>query len=464
MVQPPMVNDENSYPRSESKDSNSKNMRAGLMKLAAANNMNNMKAESKDGDVSYTKDGRARPPRSKGTFGRLLSDVTNEQKSEITVDDERVAVETQCNEALEMASEWIRQDEDEVLAAKVQQDLANEDELKRKLEVSKGESEALNVAIEERRRVQQEAQSKKEREASDVEMAKRTVLDDVEHDHDFKKLCEQDDEVAKKVHQQIQDELLAEELAEKEKNAFEKRQIASRAAESKLVASDFEVARETQIAMDVREGESRMQQEAADSKYALKVAVSSARADHRRTKRLQLVHSPVIFDNIRKVGKQWEMADAEVEDVAGGLCLTLLLPYLRDVKIKSVGLARVDLEACRIVGREEREGGLDTVDNSQYCAEFVIDGKNVRIEDKDLSFEYSSETGLLHVYVENVHLDGPIEDTPSTSTNGRSNGNNGNGRANMECKGEGNGPNNGPNGGIVSTLKNGFRRLFSRKK
>ena len=37
------------------------------------------------------------------------------------------------------------------------------------------------------------------------------------------------------------DELLAEELAEKEKNAFEKRQIASRAAESKLVASDFEV-------------------------------------------------------------------------------------------------------------------------------------------------------------------------------------------------------------------------------
>ena len=60
------------------------------------------------------------------------------------------------------------------------------------------------MAIEERRRVQQEAQSKKEREASDVEMAKRTVLDDVEHDHDFKKLCEQDDEVAKKVHQQIQ--------------------------------------------------------------------------------------------------------------------------------------------------------------------------------------------------------------------------------------------------------------------
>ena len=60
----------------------------------------------------------------------------------------------------------------------------------------------------------------------------------------------------------------------------------------------------------------------------------------------------------------------------------MLAPYLL------FRLARVDLEACRIVGREEREGGLDTVDNSQYCAEFVIDGKNVRIEDKDLSFEY----------------------------------------------------------------------------
>ena len=47
--------------------------------------------------------------------------------------------------------------------------------------------------------------------------------------------------------------------------------------------------------MDVREGESRMQQEAADSKYALKVAVSSARADHRRTKRLQLVGEYIVY-------------------------------------------------------------------------------------------------------------------------------------------------------------------------
>ena len=52
--------------------------------------------------------------------------------------------------------------------------------------------------------MQQEAQAKKEAEAADVEMAKRTVLDDVESDHEFKQLCEQDDEVAKRVHMQMQ--------------------------------------------------------------------------------------------------------------------------------------------------------------------------------------------------------------------------------------------------------------------
>ena len=119
------------------------------------------------------------------------------------------------------------------------------------------------------------------------------------------------------------------------------------------------------------------------------------------------------------MASQWENAEADVEDVAGGLCLTILLPYLRDIKLKASDSNSVDLEAFRIISSEERKQGLDTEENSQYCAEFMIDGSNVSIASNDLSFEYSSESGLLHIYVESVHLDHEIDaatDANTTST------------------------------------------------
>jgi len=128
---------------------------------------------------------------------------------------------------------------------------------------------------------------------------------------------------------------------------------------------------------------------------------------------VQLVQSTALFNTIEKIGIQWEEAEAEVEDVAGGLCLTLVLPYLRDVRLKAARNNTVDLEAFRIVGKEENDKGLATEDNSQYCAEFVIDGRNVNICNNDLSFEYSSESGLLHVYIESVHLDTPTDSASS---------------------------------------------------
>ena len=163
-----------------------------------------------------------------------------------------------------------------------------------------------------------------------------------------------------------------------------------------------------------------MTQERQDAQYALKTAIHTAREAHRRSKRLALIHSPKVFNTISKVSQQWLDADAEVEDVAGGLCLTLLLPYLRDIKVTALDRKRVDLEAYRIVGAEEQKANLATVDNSQYSAEFVIDGRNVNITNKDVSFEYSSESGLLFVYVENVHLDEGVVGEGENDKNTRS--------------------------------------------
>ena len=133
-----------------------------------------------------------------------------------------------------------------------------------------------------------------------------------------------------------------------------------------------------------------------------------------------------------------------MEDVAGGLCLTLLLPYLRDIKVGALDKKRVDLEAYRIVGTEEQKAGLATVDNSQYSAEFVIDGNNVHITDKDVSFEYSSESGLLFVYIENVHLDEANEGA--------------------DAAGVSDGTAAGSSSRVPRTSsENGFKRMFGRK-
>jgi len=45
-----------------------------------------------------------------GAFGRLLSDVTNEQQAEQCERDEKHALDLQCDDALDMASQWMQMD------------------------------------------------------------------------------------------------------------------------------------------------------------------------------------------------------------------------------------------------------------------------------------------------------------------------------------------------------------------
>ena len=91
--------------------------------------------------------------------------------------------------------------------------------------------------------------------------------------------------------------------------------------------------------------------------------------------------------------------------MAGGICMTILLPYMADIKVTIVGRRKnkVELEARRTIFAEEREAhNLDT-NSSVYAAEFVIDGAE-NMSDKDVSFDYSSESGMLHIYIDNLML------------------------------------------------------------
>ena len=43
--------------------------------------------------------------------------------------------------------------------------------------------------------------------------------------------------------------------------------------------------------------------------------------------------------------------------------------------------------------------------DSVFDIDFDIEGKPVALTQKDLSYDYTSENGMLHIYIESVHLE-----------------------------------------------------------
>ena len=169
--------------------------------------------------------------------------------------------------------------------------------------------------------------------------------------------------------------------------------------------ADFELARRTQEALNATCYIEQAEAVARDNEIAKKLSVKIAREDHRRDKKLQLLRQDKNFMDLKVLASVWAEADAEVEDVAGGICISLVLPFIQNVSCKVIGRRRnkIELQARRTIFEEEDEAQKRSVDGSVYSAEFVIDGAENML-DKDISYEYSSESGILHVYIDNLML------------------------------------------------------------
>ena len=389
-------------------------------------------------------------PRVKGgLFSSLLSDATKSIREE---GDQQVAAHLQNEEAIAVTSQWIREEMDERVAAKVAKDMQEELTRERLERARVDEKEAMNVAIEERRSMLAAAQAKRDMELSDLQTAQRTVIQDANEEYQLKEKCKEDVNYAKEVYECLQDEMLAEELQRQEEAEDKRRKdklleleradAKKAAAEQKQihdilekeyksqVERDFEVARREQIALEVSESQKKIVQEKNDTILSRKMAIKSLREEHRRKKRIALLSSNKnVFASLQTIANQWEEADADVEDVAGGLCITLLLPHMMELKVRPSGKYKVVIDATRMVGRDDEYASTE---NASYCAEYIIEGKNVSIKQEECHHEYSSETGLLHVYIDNIHLDGALGDAE-------------------------------PKKSIISNLKDNFSRLFSRK-
>ena len=56
-----------------------------------------------------------------------------------------------------------------------------------------------------------------------------------------------------------------------------------------------------------------------------------------------------------------------------------------------------------------------TAENSNFEIDFHVEGKPVALSQKDISYDYTSESGMLHVYIESVHLEDENQESGSGS-------------------------------------------------
>lgn len=446
-------------------------------------------ANKNDSNKIVGKKGEEAKPKSKGTFGSLLTDATNQIRDD---GDSALAFEAQTDEACEVVMKWIREENDAKVASELAKSLDEEDEKEKSIAIASGESAAIKIAVEERKRQKMEAQSKQEQEKLDAEFAKRCVIDEENDLLEKRKVLESDEKYVQELvrsksvdcdekpvadaktssrpRKTLSDHKLdggSSLRAESKDSGIETAAPASRdfkeskeSKESKPSSKDsydedFEFACRSQKQLRAEEIREKARQEHYDEAYSRKVAAKIARDEHERVKRLNVLSSIVSFPTHKRIAKQWLEATAEVENVLGGICITLLLPSLIKLKVRSDGQRKVTIDAHRMRQDDDKEFNRD---NSQYLAEFNIRGKDVRVQDKDMYYNYFSETGLLFIYIDRVSLDsnapGPSCNSSSSSTDSQDSSASSGSSKIGSSKGS----------SMMGNLKNGFKRIFNMEK
>jgi hypothetical protein len=162
----------------------------------------------------------------------------------------------------------------------------------------------------------------------------------------------------------------------------------------------------------------------------------------------------------RAVADLWETAEAEVDDVCEAVCVTLLLPNIINLSVKVIKNGRkVAIDATRLAVPGDK---FANAANTKYLAHFAIQGKNVKIDDKCLSHEYSSDSGLLHIYIAGVSLHNNEASKEENLESGNFEYSDAFGGGDGADGGEGVQSAPSKRGAIAKALKSGFMRLIGK--
>lgn len=179
-------------------------------------------------------------------------------------------------------------------------------------------------------------------------------------------------------------------------------------------AENLVKARRAAAEADTQEWRAEREREKKDAEVAKRVFRQLSRDDSRLKSRENVLSVAKIKAGDKKlsatecVREQWRGAEATIEDVTDGISIMLLLPYLKSLKVEVKDNSTVTVKATRLRLRgETKEEEKTHVDWFSYDAAFVIQGsRSLTLKNEDVTYSYASEDGILHIYVENVQLQG----------------------------------------------------------
>lgn len=388
-----------------------------------------------------------------------MKDATNQIRSEY---DTQVAIDMTVNDALGVMNQWAQENADKEAAEKLAKQLEREDKESIKNELAKGEAAALKAAIDETRRIKAEAKEREMREQRDIEYA-RSLHDAEEKDAKMsQKILDEDAKFARQLlesESKRDDDCFASEekccdspvapdakrdAKYDQKDDFDDEDFVREVnAKFEQLSADEQVALREQQALQRAQYEEDCKQQSKDYLLSRRLAIKTEREAHKLRKFREMQQS---FERCQRgkeaVAHLWENCDADVEDVCDAVCITLLLPNIIDLKVKVVKSGRkVSIDAKRLVDDTDR---FATAENTSYLAEFKVQGKNVQISDTSVSHDYSSDSGLLHIYIEGVSLQNNEASSCESAEYADQKANAGSSKASM----------------IAKAIKSGFMRVF----
>eukprot|EP01031_Cornospumella_fuschlensis_P026479 gene26479-32003_t len=365
----------------------------------------------------------------RGKFSQILSEATNQVREQW---DEQYAQDTQLDEAVILVEEWVMEQKDYELAKELAAAFEKEAKVDNQMAAIRSEAAAIQAAVEERRRLKADEKARKDQERADEEFAKRLLE---EEEKGAQQLYEDDVKLAQQLAEMVTPvkDMKRSDMKEKETPCTP---LVDSLAEHKEDAKAESKYEDNDIEADLR----RLNQFIKDEAYSRKVAKTEMRAEFQHKKRVAMEACLDLSARDEKsIARLWAAADAAVEDVGGAVALTLLLPNIQKltVTLKKNGKT-LRIEATRLV--LDKAAVEPNALNSSFIAEFQLEGGEIRIRPTDVTHVYSSETGFLHVYIEDVNL-------------------NFDGKEDKEEK-----------GGILAVgkffnaMKEGFSRVFAKKK
>lgn len=105
---------------------------------------------------------------------------------------------------------------------------------------------------------------------------------------------------------------------------------------------------------------------------------------------------------INYVNKKWDNVESYLDDVAGGICISLLLPELDTYKVSIF-----ENHSIQVDGYRKAEGDDAQKAPEAYKADYSFEGATRGISDDMVEHEYIAASGILFIFVERLRLRGP---------------------------------------------------------